>query len=48
VTTEDWDWREIIYQMALDYYKYNFLEDFELKVALANPDDYPTGRTGYE
>ena len=48
VTTEDWDWREIIYQMALDYYRYNFLEDFELKVALANPDDYPTGRTGYE
>ena len=46
VTTEDWDWREIIYQMALDYYKYNFLEDFELKVALANPNDYPTGRTG--
>ena len=22
-TDEDWDWREIIYQMALDYYKYN-------------------------
>jgi hypothetical protein len=34
--------------MALDYYKYNFLDDFELKVAAANPDLYPTGRTGYE
>lgn len=42
------DWREIIYQMALDYYRYNFLDDFELKVAAANPIDYPTGRTGYE
>ena len=47
-TTIFCDWREIIYQMALDYYKYNFLDDFELKVAAANPIDYPTGRTGYE
>ena len=45
---KDSDWRELIYQMALDYYKYNFLDDFELKVAAANPDLYPTGRTGYE
>jgi hypothetical protein len=41
------DWREIIYQMALDYYKYNFLDDFELRVAEVNPS-YPSGRTGYE
>jgi hypothetical protein len=34
--------------MARDYYRYNFLDDFELRVAAANPDDYPTGRTGYE
>jgi hypothetical protein len=47
-STEDYDWREIIYQMALDYYRYNFLDDFELRVAAANPDLYPTGRTGYE
>ena len=47
-STQDYDWREIIYQMALDYYKYNFLDDFELKVAAANPELYPTGRTGYE
>ena len=45
---ENWDWREIIYQMALDYYKYNWLDDFELKVAAANPDQYPFGITGYE
>jgi hypothetical protein len=43
----DFDWRELIYQMALDYYKYNFLDDFELRVAAANPQ-FPTGRTGYE
>ena len=41
------DWREIIYQMAADYYKYNHLDDFEIRVANANPQ-YPTGRTGYE
>ena len=34
--------------MALDYYAYNFLDDFELRVAAANPNLYPTGRTGYE
>ena len=43
-----WDWREIIYQMAMDYYKYNILDEFELRVAEANPELYPTGRTGYE
>ena len=42
------DWREIIYQMALDYYKYNHLDDFELLIAAANPIDYPRGRTDYE
>lgn len=45
---EDWDWREIIYQMALDYYKYGHLDDFEVKVIQANPDYYPLGTTGYE
>lgn len=47
-TTDFYDWREIIYQMAVDYYRYNFLDDFEQRVAAANPIDYPTGRTGYE
>lgn len=51
-TTEDsdnpLDWREIIYQMALDYFKYNHLDDFELRLAQANPEIYPSGRTGYE
>ena len=42
------DWREIIYQMQRDYYKYNFLDDFALKVSAANPNHYSTGATGYE
>lgn len=44
------DWREVIYQMALDYYKYNFLDDFEIRVMQANSANglYTTGRTGYE
>lgn len=41
------DWREVIYQMALDYYKYNILDDFELRLIKAN-SQYPTGQTKYE
>ena len=46
-TTEDLDWREIIYQMAIDYYKHNQKDDFLSKIAQNNPE-YPTGFTGYE
>ena len=42
----EYDWRELIYQMSLDYFKYNFLDDFELRVAQAN--GWTSGRTGYE
>lgn len=42
------DWREIIYQMANDFYKHNQDEDFLIKVANNNKDYYPTGITGYE
>ena len=42
------DWREIIYQMAKDYYQHNTEDDFELKVRENNLAYYPTGRTGYE
>ena len=45
---DGWDWREIIYQMALDFRRHNHLDGFEAKVAAANPDLYPTGKTGYE
>lgn len=46
-TATETDWREILYQMALDYYKYNTLDNFELLVARYNPQ-YPSGQTGYE
>ena len=42
------DWREIIYQMAKDYYKHNTLDEFELLVKNNNAPFYPTGKTGYE
>ena len=50
------DWREIIYQMALDYYKNNSQDDFYVKLRQNNTIKingeitqlYPDGRTGYE
>ena len=42
------DWREIIYQMAKDYYKHNTLDEFELLVKKNNEPYYQTGKTGYE
>ena len=46
-TTDEYDWREILYQMAKDYYTYNQLDNFLEKVNEANPQ-YPGGITGYE
>ena len=47
--SDGFDWRELIYQMALDYFKYNHKKsDFTQLVAAANPEYYPTGVTGYE
>lgn len=49
------DWREIIYQMAVDYFKHNQEPDFYYHVAQNNIKQdgsfqsyYPTGETGYE
>ena len=48
-TSEQYDWRELIYQMALDYFKYNHIKsNFTQLIAAANPKYYPTGITGYE
>lgn len=45
----EYDWRELIYRMALDYLKYaHILDDFSQRVATANPLNYPDGSTGYE
>lgn len=50
------DWRELLFQMAKDYYQYNHDDDMELQIILKNKaisqslnrTDYLTGRTGYE
>lgn len=43
------DWRELIYQMGIDYYKYNHkLSNFTQLIAENNPEQYPSGITGYE
>lgn len=43
------DWRELIYQMALDYRAFNHWDDFNAKIIQANgPELYPGGITGYE
>lgn len=44
------DWREIIYQMAVDYYQEGHHDDFEVKISKANSSLglYPFGTTGYE
>ena len=42
------DWRELIYQMALDYYKYNQLDCYTSRLIEANPDTCFKGVTGYE
>ena len=48
-TNTDWDWRELIYKMAQDYFKYaHIFDDFEIRVQQANPSIFPTGITGYE
>lgn len=42
------DWREIIYQMALDYYQNGQKEDFEQRIIENNYPLYSNGLTGYE
>ena len=42
------DWREVLYRMASDYYRYNFLTDFTKRVSDANGTTYLNGITGYE
>ena len=46
-TSDKWDWRELIYQMAQDYYNHNHDDDYEIVLHKNNPT-YPFGKTGYE
>lgn len=41
------DWREIIYQMSVDYLQHNHDDDFEVQIARNNPQ-FKNGKTGYE
>lgn len=53
-TVNDYDWREIIYQMAKDQNDYRNqnkefnIKNWQEKVAEQNPTYYPTGKTGFE
>ena len=49
-TSLDYDWRELLYRMAKDYYKYGQTDEFYSKVIAANKESglYQTGITGYE
>ena len=46
--SETTDWREIIYQMARDFYKHGQEEDFNIALVNNNGHHYPSGKTGYE
>ena len=43
----NWDWREVLYQMTIDYYKHNQDVDFLLQIENYNPQ-FVNGKTGYE
>lgn len=43
----EYDWRELIYQMALDYRAHYHEDDFLLDIKERNPE-FITGKTGYE
>ena len=42
------DWRELLYQMALDYREHHDDEDYYIKLANLNYGNYANGKTGYE
>lgn len=42
------DWRELIYQMALDYQAHHLESDYNDQLEAANPNFVIGGRTGYE
>lgn len=42
------DWREVLYQMALDYFNHNGDDNFEFLINQNNNGKFLYGRTGYE
>lgn len=47
-TTDNYDWREILYQMAYDYINYRNQDDFYEWLEDKNPNLIKNGKTGYE
>lgn len=47
-TVEQYDWRELIYQMAYDYTNYHNKPDFYSQLLLNNPNLVSNYKTGYE
>ena len=47
-TSDGYDWRELIYRMAEDYYAYNQYDDYIGNLIEANPETCANGVTGYE
>ena len=43
----EWDWRELVYQMAVDFYKHNSEIDFEIQRKINNPW-IVNNKTGFE
>ena len=46
-TIAEYDWRELIYRMAIDFYRHNQESDYLLKLEEYNPE-FIDGKTGYE
>ena len=46
-STDNYDWRELIYQMAIDFRKHGTKPDYYLQLEQYNPQ-YLNGKTGYE
>ncbi len=46
-TSQDYDWRELIYRMAIDFYRHNQDSSYLIKLEELNPG-FVKGKTGYE
>ena len=46
-TTSKYDWRELIYRMAIDFYRHNQESNYLINLEKANPQ-FVDGKTGYE
>ena len=46
-TTSKYDWRELIYRMAIDFYRHNQESNYLINLEKANPQ-FIDGKTGYE